>query len=431
MPITCNGLQARLAKAAEREAEIQAALQAKAADQEAARDTKRRKRKTPQELLQYLNVEDLLPYQLRPVEQYVPRSYNLERQVYGLLDHLFVRYPVPETLYRECLWDPDRMPLKGAAPGASAALHAAAQAQFHHRTQVTLGPHFKCTWWHMQDLYREWFRVLAQGKSFPKAVKGILTAKEAAAFLSAPLLAQTHDAVWWAKLQVAGIPKELRSKLIDRVLTFFFFDDPGDRLQSFIRFMARYHDQFEEETLSQVLDYTLHQLRTHRQFTFQGRTPASVIELTNQYHLEIQKAKLGTFVEWKGIGPAYWQEVNPGGQVWVEVVELRNNRELLNEGRKMRHCVYGYVRTCAAGYTSVFSLRRYHCHRVGDDPDTGEALYDRGNEFSRATLEVRNGGVYQFRGLLNALPNGEEFAAIHRWCGVTGYRPPNKRGTGW
>ena len=39
---------------------------------------------------------------LRPLETYVPRSHNFEKQVIGLINHLYVRYPVPSFLYPVC-----------------------------------------------------------------------------------------------------------------------------------------------------------------------------------------------------------------------------------------------------------------------------------------------------------------------------------------
>ena len=59
----------------------------------------------------------------------------------GLLNHLFVRYPVPAFLYQACLKD-------SADP-------------------------FK----DKQEIYRQWFVTLAQGGSFPKLVKGCLTSE--------------------------------------------------------------------------------------------------------------------------------------------------------------------------------------------------------------------------------------------------------------
>src|ERR1041385_7624217 len=98
----------------------------------------------------------------------------------GLLNHLYVRYPVPPFLYQACI--------RSDAPFSD---------------------------WHA--MYRQWFITLAQGGSFSKLVKGFLTSKEAFVFLSAPATHHIHENVWWAKMKVAGMPNGVIEKLIERI----------------------------------------------------------------------------------------------------------------------------------------------------------------------------------------------------------------------
>ena len=125
-----------------------------------------------------LSLTGIRYHALRPAETYVPRSHNLDKQLTGLLNHLFVKYPVPDFLYQVCLSDGSKTAKK---------------------------PRHMDDFTRAQEVYRQWFITLAQGGSFPKAVKGIMTSREACVFLSAPWGRKIHENVWWAKMTVAGV----------------------------------------------------------------------------------------------------------------------------------------------------------------------------------------------------------------------------------
>jgi hypothetical protein len=106
-------------------------------------------------------------------------------------------------------------------------------------------------------------------------------------------------------------------------------------------------------------------------------------------------------------------------RIWT-VTELRNNRDLLNEGRKQRHCVYSYVHWCVAGRSAIFSLRGYR-KRIAGYTDEGQLLWDKTEERTRITIEVNSQrAVVQVRGLLNRLPNEEEKRILRHWAGEYG-----------
>jgi hypothetical protein len=101
-------------------------------------------------------------------------------------------------------------------------------------------------------------------------------------------------------------------------------------------------------------------------------------------------------------------------------VELRNNRELLNEGRKQKHCVYSYVQWCMAGRSAIFSLRGYSKRVAGYTPE-GQILWEKENELTRVTIEVNHQrAVVQVRGPLNRQPFQEEKYILRLWAGEKG-----------
>ncbi|HZT41559.1 MAG TPA: PcfJ domain-containing protein [Chthonomonadaceae bacterium] len=366
----------------QREQRILRALKDRGKVLENVKREKKQKKKSLGELLMLLNLCSIEGHTLRPIDAYVPRSHNLEKQLIGLLNHLFVRYPVPAFLYQACL-------------------------------TASEDP-FKC----MHEMYRQWFVTLAQGGSFSKFVKGFMTSREAFAFLSAPAGHHIHENVWWAKMRVAGLPVSLTEKLIERVFSHYFFDDPHGRLAEVVLFYARYYQDMDKVTFGEITDFIAWKLRHDRDFRLKGRTISSVIKLTNEWQAQMQKAKLGQSVEWKGLGLPDW-ELEERDRIWI-VGEIRNNRELLNEGRKQRHCVYSYVHWCMTGRSAIFSLRAYRKIAAGCTDD-GRIIWDRSLDQTRITIEVNSQrAVVQARGLLNRMPTDEEKRILRHWVGEMG-----------
>jgi hypothetical protein len=163
---------------AEREAMIQQVLVRRSKALEEDKREKKRKKKTVSELMTCLNLCGVESKMLHPINTYIPKSHNLEKQMYGLINHLFVRYPVPAFLY------------------------TAFRLDIHDR--------FK----DKQELYRQWFVTLAQGGSFTKQVREFMTSREAFMFLSVPANKPIHENVWWAKMKVAGLPPGIIEMLI-------------------------------------------------------------------------------------------------------------------------------------------------------------------------------------------------------------------------
>lgn len=347
-----------------------------------AKRFKKQKKKTVEELVALLSLQGLWTYALRSATTYVPRSHNLDKQLYGLINHLFVQYPVPLFLY----------------------------AVFFDRRA--------------EPEHKKWFMTLAQGRSFPKAVKGILTSKEACAFLDAPSDRKIHENVWWAKMKVAGIPEAMTGKLIDRVFALYAVDDKPGRLAEAIQFYAQQGHALSRTSFDEVTDFIAYKLRNDPQFRLKGRTASSMVKLTSEWHLLMQRAKLGRHIQWSGLQVADWAYEDKA-EVW-EVVELRDNKELVNEGRKQKHCVYSYVQRCVEGRSFIFSLRA--CRKLAADyTEDGKPIWSREFETRRVTIELNSSrGIVQVRGPLNRPPSGEEQQVLRRWMGERGVQAASR-----
>ncbi len=380
--IHAQKLSERKEQERQRELRIQHAFTSRKKVLEKSKRTSKQKRKSVSDLLWQLNLCGIQGKELRPAYSYVSKSYNLDRQLAGLVNHMFARYPAPAFLYQAC--------------------------------KKWTGDPFEC----MHETYRDWLVTLAQGGSFPKLVKGIMTSREAFTFLSAPAANRIHENVWWAKMKVAGLPNSIIEKLTERIFGHYFFDDPDGRLAEVIQFYARYHADMDKVTFGEITDFVTWKLRNDAVFSLRGRTVTSVIKLTNEWHVLMQKAKLGHSVEWKGLGIPDW-EFEAKDRIWT-VTELRNNKELLNEGRKQKHCVYSYVHACVGGRAAIFSLRAYR-KLVAAYNEDGTPIWDRSFELDRITVEVNNNRmVVQVRGSLNRGATDEEKRLLRQWVGDHG-----------
>src|SRR5258708_29494309 len=117
------------------ELRIQLALSSRKKALERSKREKRQKKKSVGELLCHLNYCGIQAWTLRSGHTYLPKSSNLDRQLTGLLNHMFVRYPVPVFMYQACI--------------------------------KSTGDPFEC----MHEMYRQWFVAIAQGGSLSKLVK--------------------------------------------------------------------------------------------------------------------------------------------------------------------------------------------------------------------------------------------------------------------
>lgn len=375
-------LQEKKKQAEQNEARILHALTCRKKALADAKRLKKHKKKTVIELVALLSLKGLWTYARQSACTYVPRSHNLDKQLTGLINHLFVQYPVPLFLY-QVFFDP--------------------------RADL---------------MHKKWFMTLAQGRSFPKAVKGVMTSMEACAFLSAPSSRRIHENVWWAKLKVAGIPDATSGALIDRVFTSYAAQDKDGRLAETIQFYARHGHALSRASFDEVTDFVAYKLRNDPQFRLKGRTASSMVKLTSEWHLLMQRAKLGTHIQWAGLRVADWSYEDKA-EVW-EVIELRDNKELVNEGRKQKHCVYSYVQSCVAGRSFIFSLRA--CRKLAADyTEDGKPIWSREFETRRVTIELNSSrGIVQVRGPLNRPPSGEEQQVLRRWMGERGVQAASR-----
>ena len=135
-----------------------------------------------------------------------------------------------------------------------------------------------------------------------------------------------------------------------------------------------------------------------------GRTPESLRRAIAGWHRDLAWAGAVEVASWGASGlPAYAHEEGAGEERRLyTIAELRSTQELAEEGAAMRHCVASYARPCAAGRSSIWSLRM----RI-----------ESGRVVRLATIEVRarDGTIVQVRRQANKLPTDRETTILERW----------------
>lgn len=350
---------------------------------------KKNKKKDPSDLVHELTNESL-KYAIRSMYTYKVKSYNDEKQLNNFIKHLFVKYHTPQFLYeavKKNKWQ------------------AANHVEESKRKILT-----------------HWFITVAQGGSFQKVSKDVFTKKEAVCYLNLTD-GEADTNVYIAKFLAAGVPKSFTIFLLDRLsylkIINMFECVKSDSFKDMLNFFSKYYKDFPKEELMSVLDYIYHIKGTvgvDDNFRFKGRTPASIIKLSNEWHIAKQKAKLGSHVEWAGSGIKEWSCTH--NKIDWKIYELKTNKELYNEGKKQKHCVYGYVERCAEGFTYIFTMRSEYNGTWDNAEDV--AKY---NSFlgSTITIEVsKNRSIVQVRGRFNRRATEEEQKIIKLWAAEKG-----------
>jgi len=357
----------------------------KAKDLERAHDDGHIKRRTNDFLARYIALSLTSADAIRPESDYRSRSYNRARQVLSLIDHLFVKYPVPLFLYRAML-SYEGMSLVFDVP--------AIRAKDEKRPPASN--------------YRDWFLAVAQGKSFAKVSKQVFTKREAHWFLLAPSGNGIVENILWAKAAAAGVPpagcdyivRRFEPEMIKRI---------GKRLPDFLRFYAEAWKEMRGYDRDEITDFIRAAVQDPA-FSLKGRTFGSMRKLSHEWHRQAYVGTVRTYQSWQP-RLSYWQHRRNASLVRAE--ELTSNRALADEGRRQGHCVFTYTGRCLQGTSIIVSLRWF---AVASLSDSGT------QEVERLTIEVSPARreIVQIRGPKNRLPSDLQMNVVRLWAGDSG-----------
>jgi hypothetical protein len=257
---------------------------------------------------------------------------------------------------------------------------------------------------------QDWYKRVGRGESMRRMDLPIrLTRTMAHRFLSAPSHFTAIEALRWAQVLGLGGSPALATAVLSTRLGRELEDETF--WETVIRFFVN-APELDLAHVGPIVDYLQHR-RSPRspEFSMKGRTPASMLRLVGEWHRELARAPVGR-VAWSRsrLRELTWTErvvVRKEDEMRVEqrawsIRELCSDKELRAEGRAMGHCVAMYASRCAAGRSSIWSMRFETPHEV--------------RRILTIEVDMSRRRVVQARRRFNALPTEDERALVGRWA---------------
>lgn len=315
---------------------------------------------------------------IRPIQSWKVKKHNRNRQFADLLRHLFVAYDMPA--FMDNVWFADN--------------------SSHHGWYIHIGSG----------------QNIRSAPDFPVP----LTKKMAHHFLKAPKQYSIEEAIRWGQVQALGGDKRLTDALRETHLITDFSND--DFWLSVIRFFIA-NPMLDVSHVNPIVDFIQNQRFTIRQiivnrgeaeeidppqpnFTMKGRTAETLLHQVNEWHRQLGRETRGGHFQWtrSNIGEVQIMQGSKGKgneRIW-EIRELLSSNELIDEGRRMNHCVSTYGKSCHARKTSIWTLE------VNEKDKIRKVL----------TIEVLLAKklIRQIRGKSNRLPTLSEKNIILQWA---------------
>lgn len=313
----------------------------------------------------------------RPYQTWTPGSHNLHAQFESLANHLLIDYPVPLFLYS--VW------FRNDPPAAC---------------------------------FQNWFLSLGRGRSLRNQFSPVpFTKKSAHLFLSAPSDLSIEQALVWSRVLALGGDPHLAGAILGSKM--------GDRLEHWDFWGTVWHffirnPMFDRAQVSPIVDFLLFQKfetqerligpgviqrvpPPHPQLTMKGRTPEALLHQMNVWHGELTRNRdiANMFFRKSDIKP-YSQKFGIKKQHSEKIQQLLSGEALIEEGKRMHHCVSTYAKGCQLGECSIWSLFQ-----------TQENLPQK----HLLTIEVNKSKVIvQARGKWNRHPSCQEFTTLEKWA---------------
>jgi hypothetical protein len=305
---------------------------------------------------------------IRPIEEWVPRGCSPKSIFISLVDHLLVRYPVPRFLYTSF---------------------------------------FESNGWFSSPRCDHLFQAVANGCSpyrYLRDYEGIpLTRRMCHHFMATP--ADTPIVVGLRRAQVEVLRGD--RQLADRICGTFLgrnIQKEEAFWQSVIHWFCNHWDG-DKKKVGPLMDYIKSRRDEDWNFSMKGRSILALVRGMEEWHRDLARLhKLEKYVfKPSGFHEANFEMKRRVGvkefeeEVW-SVEEVLTSKDLVAEGKKMRHCVAGYADAIQEGISSIWSLKK-----------DGER---------RLTIEINNArrNVVQVAGPSNKSANAKEREIVKRWA---------------
>lgn len=318
---------------------------------------------------------------IRTPEDWSPRTHNAQRQFASLARHLLCQYDVPRCF--ESAWTNTNR----------------AQAK---REQ-------------------DWYIRLGRGLSL-RGAAGLpieLTRRAAHVLPQAPADLTIRQALRWAQLQSMGADGALTEALLASTMATDFKRD--DFWLTVAAFFIR-HPMLDRAQVGPIVDYLHHQRHVDQptmlvdgrlvepgpaqpRLSMTGRSPDTLLRQVQQWHARLARVPKH-FVQqsWRHCGVPGMDRLEGDGSSAVlwRIRELTDSRELLAEGKTMRHCVGSYVDSCARGFSAIYAMRKTKSSTI--------------SPVLTIEVVVKTRTIAQARGRDNARPTQEQKRVLSIWA---------------
>ncbi len=261
------------------------------------------------------------------------------------------------------------------------------------------------------------FVMVGSGQSIFKAVEdGIipvkLTKKMCHEFLQAKAGTDVLHAMRNAQVRCNGGDRKLAAALCETAIG-RVFHQYEDFWATVIQWFCS-QGMVDPAEIGPMIDYLEAQRRADPLYSMKGRTASAMLKHMRTWHRDLAQAR--GWSSWKpasfefkpsGFTEAQWdlkkKDAN-GQQIVVRwfIEEILSIKDLLEEGKVMKHCVYSYGPRIESGSTSIWRMWKI------EEGTKGERCL---------TVEVNNGtrAVVQARGICNRRPISEEERILAMW----------------
>jgi hypothetical protein len=300
---------------------------------------------------------------IRPVDSWRSPSYNENRQIISFVNWVLCKYRVPKFLFNIFL--PEFKSPKNRD------------------YEINI------------DLFFDWFVTIARGHSFRKITKDIFSKKEAHTFLIGKYDTIGQN-IWFAKVFTKGFKNlSVAHYLVNRLfeMKLYFGNLYWNKV---LEFYKNFEENLDIDIISETLDFLVY--HSADRIDLKGRTLASLIRLSNEWHLEQSKLKgVKYMVKWEPLPVENWTHEDKGGTI-TTVKQLISNVQLVKEGNRQHNCVSAYSYRCQRGDIGIFSMYS-------------------GPTGNRITIEVTNQGqIIQARLKWNRIPKGIDAQLLYKWA---------------
>lgn len=323
-----------------------------------------------------VNLAKFHQYAIRPIENWKPSSHNLNKQIFSFARHLYAKYHIPQ--FMDKAW---------------------------HEQTNTNRPVSQ------QPL---WFIYVGQGKNFSK-VDGLplpLTKREAHYVMEAPSDFTIHQAIRYGQiLNMGGNEIFVRQILRTRIAVDF---NNNEFWVSVFRWLML-HPMLDVAHYAPLVDYIYNQkfvpcrmdtngnmVCAQPNLCMKNRDPEATLKQMEAWHKQLGKEKQGKFSSWVSSGIKGFYHKNDKTHTVRMISEICTQKELIAEGRTMRHCVGSYAGSCVQGRVSIWKFEEIST--TGID--------------KRLTIEIDNRSrtVTQARGKFNAVATQSDKYWLNQWA---------------